>query len=107
MPSQHPWQKSAATGHDPFAPETVTAVARALQQLHASLGADEQAVLETVLGHAAADGGAARADRVGDKRSIIFVGGRDSGPIRLGVDSGAPLSARGPVPPGIFSSSAE
>jgi hypothetical protein len=103
MPNGHNWQGSFSVGPAvTLAPEDVTSVQARLHELHESMSAGERVVLEALLSQAAADGGTARADQPGQEKStIIFVGGRQGVPIRIGLGSAAPVSLNPqPIPPG-------
>ncbi len=107
MPTGHDWQGTFSVGPTvPLAPADVTSVQAKLHELHESMTGGERLVLEALLTQAADDGGSARADQPGQEKStIIFVGGRQAGPIRIGIGSAAPVSLNPqPIPPGRTSS---
>ncbi len=79
--------------------ESVTALTEKLQQLHETLPADQQSVLEAVLAQAA-EGSPAQPHLAGEDQSIIIVSGR-TGPIRIRLDPGGFVSLNPqPIPPG-------
>ena len=79
--------------------ESVAAVTDKLQQLHGTLPADQQSVLEAVLAQAA-EGSPTQSHLEGASQSIIFVGGR-TGPIRIWLNPGGQVSLNPqPIPPG-------
>ena len=80
-----------------FPPAAVAAVQEKLIALHASLPEDKQAVLESLLTFASAEGGDERAQRLGQENSIIIVSGR-VGPLRIGLDPGGPVKLKQPQP---------
>ena len=79
--------------------ESVAAVSDKLHQLHGTLPADQQSVLEAVLAQAA-ESAPAQSHLEGASQSIIFVGGR-TGPIRIRLNPGDQVSLNPqPIPPG-------
>lgn len=83
-----------------FPPAAVAAVQEKLIALHASLPEDEQAVLESLLTFASAEGGDERAQRLGQENSIIIIVGGRVGPLRIGLDPGGPVKLKQPQPSG-------